>query len=292
MLDALAAALNKVYDVNFDRRYWETILGYWLLVYLSTLLDRARFLRATSLAPDQPAYLSSGVVCETVDQYMTLAAHSDDWNRKFMYLINQASKSSETGMSPSVYYCNDSLGLKGTALLEDRAIFSYDTIRYFGMKGFKLGLSLLFSCGVRLIYHLQFGRRKVVFYNSYFSRLSLLKIALFAGVRIDFYHIRRINSLEKSVDLKSISHPLRDRLRQTLLTANIRGNELLRLAILLIDRVIPIGILEGYQASIKYIEEEAKETPKYVFTDNYHFSGSDLYRMWTAEVVRRGAVYV
>ena len=44
-LPVIGSALNDAHKIHRDCKYWETVIGYWLVVYISVMFDRFEMLK-------------------------------------------------------------------------------------------------------------------------------------------------------------------------------------------------------------------------------------------------------
>lgn len=91
LLIDLASSLNQAHNLNGDIRYWETILGSWLVIFISAMFDKwemmklslSKYKNASIYAPDESI---TNFQFSDSDQFSTLVASNDSINHYIFYL--------------------------------------------------------------------------------------------------------------------------------------------------------------------------------------------------------------
>lgn len=271
MLEELTLALNEFHGKKYSTRYWNILLGHWLIRYVEVAFNRY-----TAILKAKEEYeISSTVSLEEYDYinatYTSLgyieATNDDIWNHVF---YSQVIK--HVG---GINFTNEEEVLRNIECyvgpsekeneIKVKSPFSFTA----------------FAMDV-LIKLLPFFKRNndAFIINSYLPKPQEMKLQLMLGqcpqlwVSPKFKKVRINKELRSKFKLKSsgfngFEHFLREE----------------------IGKHIPVCYFEGYQSLIDQVKNLPwPKNPKFIFTSN-NFDTDELFKAWTAEKTEAGTPY-
>lgn len=267
ILTELTQALNKFHQTRHSERYWNIVLGHWLLRYVSVAFNRYHTLdqaiknyeiSGTTVFDEKDYSLA------TADSLSFIWACNDDvWNH-VLYSRLMAYRG-DVQMNPS------------SALLEGCKGFSQEEKRPDGHRSLAKGLArkLVRTVGQKL------ARSSDAFIiNSYLPVKDEIKLQLALG---------QIPQRWSSPSFKRVLPDAAVRAELVIDYDKHEGVE--RYIRWQLAELIPTCYLEGY----KGLDKIAKtlpwpEKPKFIFTSN-NFAVDEIFKVWTASKVEQGVPY-
>lgn len=267
ILTELTQALNNVHQTQHSERYWNIVLGHWLLRYVSVAFNRYHTL-------DQAIsnYEISGTTFFAVKDYSLATADSlsfiwacndDVWNH-VLYSRLMAYRG-DVQMNPS------------SALLEGCKGFSQEEKRPDGHRSLAKGLArkLVRTVGQKL------ARSSDAFIiNSYLPVKDEIKLQLALG------------QIPQRWSSPSFERVLPDAAVRAELVIDYDKHEgVERYIRWQLAETIPTCYLEGYKGLDKIAKSLPwPEKPKFIFTSN-NFAVDEIFKVWTASKVEQGVPY-
>ena len=267
-LDKLVIFLNRFHGVDRKKSYWRLIVGPWLLNYIPVLWDRWESL---SSIRDEPVKLetiksTSNPSRQVAKDFNEAIAFYDshEWNHQ-IYL--------------SIINFRDDLNIRQKKIEIDLSIQNLNPLYKltFFRRCFNLSLKILdFSFNL-----LPIKNRKIVLFQSYFSKITFLKLAIrlkiLPGINaILDQQINYPNSIDRLSIEKIETYFLGDSNKE--MFEKFLANNLIK--------DMPISYLEGYQ---KLLNIQSKIfNAENIFTANAHFA-SELFKVWSAEQKLKGS---
>lgn len=275
LLGALAEAMNSHHRIERPLRYWQMILDPWLFTYVAVIWDRWECLRVAfeenaDLETTELAALPAAIrFFDYSDFIQTILG--DPWNyRVFLEIIE-----SEYGGRCKIRKSPDRAVERGGA---DDSSTRTQPSRSFKQKATRLVDGFLGKC---------FPENRAVIFDSFFplSKLVRLCLNLKQVPRLFMDAFEWPIALERSAEVDD-----RDLLAKKVASGTIAKTPFEAFLLRRIVNDIPSVYLEGYSALQAKAAEIAMK-PRAIFTTNAHW-GNELFKLWSAEQVVRGAKFV
>ncbi len=259
---AITIELNRVHNVNYSNRYWEIVLGPWLLSLVTCLLDRWNMIMFASRECDID-YVLLDNDCENIVPYDTLdfkeLRREDTWNNYvYSIIIDRWTSLKSANMALSDPIENNKLKLK----LKLKSKIKY----------FLYGLYNLASFFSR--------NNSIVFFDSYMSKVKQWKIEFLLGQTPSTRYSNIRPNVHIPIDLK---------LRQEVSFKFESNSEFELFVMSMLSKQLPVVFLEGYSYLVRKSNGYLfPKYPKIIFTSNAHLA-NDIFNIWSARSVEHNA---
>ena len=253
----LAKTLNKIHKVQYSNKYWEGIVGLWLLDFLIAFyekylivqkLNNSRLLKVYKFTNEKIFPKNSAQSRELMN--------SHEWNNEiFCYLIEKTKK--------NIIVSNLNIETIYNSKTKSKNIFS---LKLFFKKKIMQFFSFL-SMKLR-------KKNETFIIGSYLTFFDEIKLQ------------QKVNNLIKFNSAQIYNGSLSDdSIRAN--PANIRGGVLEKLIAGIILRQMPKSFLEDYKGIVKFSNELPwSKKPKKIFTAVHNFY-DDVFKIWTFEKKER-----
>lgn len=265
LLIDLASSLNQAHNLNFDTRYWEIIVGSWLVVFISAFFDKWEMMRlslskAESAAIFVPDELIANFQFIDTNQFTTLVASNDSINHKIFYLAARHLD------SKIIKIANSSKENKSISINSNKSF-----------------VKLFFNYVYSYINIYLLKKSKFIFFTSYFPNAAKRKIKYFYSENCVFDKVIFDTSTfpsSKQFDKREIIH-------NTILS-NIKNiNNFEYFCYKEISKFLPESFVENFK-NIRNRYFNAFPKCKLIFTANSHW-WDDGFKIWASERVASGA---
>jgi putative transferase (TIGR04331 family) len=270
LLVELAKELNRYHALKQPLRYWQIILGPWIVSYLSVIWDRWETLRLAFEKYPQLAIIQIGDVTEperSFDYYdYILRVVNDKWNYElFLEIIYSRYRDQCT-------IINSGKEKDGSAQLSSSKSVQKPSL--------KRRLKILLESSLAWVTR----RNKVVFVSSYFTLPVLIKLncALKQIPRLYEKEFEWPQALEEVKNSESKKQPITISLTPK--------NDYEHFLFGRIMKDIPVSYLTGFGSLLKIVQKISLQ-PKIILTANAHW-GNEVFKVWTAEQVLRGIKFI
>jgi putative transferase (TIGR04331 family) len=275
LLADLTRELNRYQGLDYSQRYWQMILDPWLLTYVSVIWDRWECLR---LAFEEHDHLETIAIelgarhkpcfdyTDSIEKIL-----NDSWNYRLFLEIVESNYSDRCIIRRCPAEAPPSADFGADALINPREERLRDRI-------FRFLDALLARLPIQ---------NQVVFYQSYFPPLALLRLNL------NLNQLARWYLTEFRAPIASggmIIGDEQDSARESLALQLKPNNSFESFLLNRIIHDIPSLYLEGYSA----LRAEAGRIymkPRIILTANAHW-GNELFKFWSAEQVYAGAKFI
>lgn len=270
LLVSLTQALNKLHGVDYNERYWQTLLDPWLAAYIGVIFDRWECLRiafeenkyhhtifVNSKGFDNPPY--------SYEDFVECAADSDKWNQ---YLYQQIIS----------YAYLDQCSIQKIDAPSSPAEIKIPAQRH------KLSVKRKFKSAITLYFNKYCKNNTVVFIGTSFNLYAFLKLHLYIGQLPSFdplYEYRPVCS-DSSFSVLSVDASKRSTLKIDF-QCTTAFEEFLK-QIIAYD--IPVCLIEDYIMLRDRIRKVVLR-PKVIVTGSSHW-GDYFAKMWFAEHISKG----
>jgi putative transferase (TIGR04331 family) len=268
MLPELARVLNGIHGVDYSVRYWRIVLGWWLFYFAQIFFDRWRVINAADEAYPNARLLrvptTSGIPASSDMLEFLKATVGDSWNERL---------SAEIAMRWTSIEVDD---------VADPILTMVDQTTPVAVRG--LGTSVRGRVFARVTPFMNWlGRRRMFYgkgialYSDYLRPMTKLKLAIM---------LRQIPTMNLSRQLPNFAVSIEKR-KWTLSTS---GTDAFASALAeLIPFYLPMCYLEGYTEVSKIAESSGPiHKPRVIMTANA-FASDDLWKIWAASEVEKGA---
>ena len=270
LLTNLCVKLNEIHDVEYTKKYWRTVIGPWLLVYVPVLFDRWENInKACALEenlltaiPDKKVVRS--IACDYSNS-LELMAYDDDWN----YLL----------------YCDILLFKKNHNFKFFKETFkpSARANSNTNLVSLKNLIVLFAHAGDALLNKIWTKRNyKFVLYKSYMPLKFMVKIALrqfqlpriFGEFEVSINYSSKVWSSLRQYDWPNLDSDFENFVYQQVL------------------QDIPKAYVENYLTIKKILKRgNFPVNPKIIMTANAHFY-NEIFKIWAAEMLNNGSKLV
>ena len=265
LLEELTKALNKIHTKSHSSRYWNIILGNWLVRYVSTCYNRYSTILAVLEEHD-----ISGTSVFRREKYSMVVSNSS----QFVNLVNQSS------WNNFLYFkVLDFIGFNKLYFLDANDIAIEDNTEELTNYRITTLKRLLKSGLTRLLPYFSRDSNALIL-NSYLPRIEEIKLQL---------RLLQIPQLHKpyTAQISPVDSNIRDALQIS--CDGHKGFE--KFIRDLLPEVLPTCFLEGFES----LEHAARSIgwpskPKFIFTSN-NFDTDELFKVWTSEKVEEGIPY-
>jgi putative transferase (TIGR04331 family) len=278
LISKLTDVLNSTHGVHENQRYWEIIIGPWLVAFVSAFFDRWEMYR---IAEEQykTFELSEDTQLESVkplldyQEFIESAAYSDEFNHNIF--VEVARFKNNPRIKVSEIKCH-----------------SY----YLAKPSKSCGLSFYRLFRIILLSFRNFSRRTYGFLSGLNSTKSrvLIQVAYFP---YDFL-LKLISLLRFHVaidhnfgELKSIDTRfgyLRNAMALKLRTHQVKEDNFYNFCLVMAPKFIPASALENLE-KIKFLNSKTLRNITVIFTANDHFA-NESFKIWAAERVKLGTL--
>lgn len=262
LINELSQSMNQFHAVRHSTRYWEILLGPWLLFYIRLIMNRYG-----TLVSVLNNYEISGVTAIDTELYtlpkkdfssFILAVDDSFWN---LALYSKILKHIDPGKI-NINYLNIS-----TDRLISNNINSKNTKDYV-------------RCILRKLLSVFVRRNDAFIIQSYLPRKAELLLQFVLG---------QVPQLWKSPDLieKQVDH----KLRSTLKINYSKHSDFSLFVRKLVFDLIPVCYLEGYESLLdQACELNWPIKPKFIFTSNSFFI-DEVFKAWLCDKIQNGVPY-
>ena len=270
LLHELTNELNRLHGVNYSERYWNIVVGPWLYKYIKTIVNRYCTLEQalSNYDIDETIIIKSHNYSLSSLTYMGFirCLGDDFWNHVLYANILQNWPESNINLIyreakvPDFYRQKHSVGVK--------RIWNWKRV----LKSLLFKVSKIF---------LNFARDSdAVIIKSYLPIFKELQLHIALGQFPQFWHTSKIAHIDEETGKRSGFFQNYERYHGI-------DREVRRLVSVLIPRCY----LEGYQSSLKQVNNLSwPHKPKFIYTAN-SFSTDEIFKLWTAKKVENGAPY-
>ncbi len=255
LIKKISQYLNKIHSENKDFKYWEKIVGPWLLYFITIVFDRYENLRnldnKEKIKTFIPKYnINDWIPLDFVDFEDMISR--DDWNYYIYSEIIKAQKLINYEELNQNLVNKKKYHRKKSRLLEKIIkILIYKLLRLIPEK----------------LRDISLVETNLKYYKHWYLNLKLKQFP--------FQYYIRENTKEKYIDNKYRKKNIDDKYF-------INENEFLKLLNNLIIQNIPIAYLESFKSNkARHIKVFPKK-PKFIFTSSAYFS-NELFKIWIAE---------
>ena len=288
-LGALASSLNEIHEVLHDARYWEIILGAWLLTHVSVVFDRFEVVRTCIDSNPEAIPKDLGLLEFTpptgYGDYIKAASQSHDFNANLFNLILAHARKVQgsAGQDWVVLPVRNAPPPSVLAILPSTTTFRRRIVRQCN-RNLRSSIALLNG----RLQSMALTRQRVLFSASYIRRTPLVKLQLLLrqAPLLDF----RLFDDNRSSDTPACES-LRSRLGQrTLDHFGPPENDFERCFTATLVAFLPLSALEDY-ANLR--RQTVGRTPnvRVAVTAISHYV-SEGFKIWAAEATERGAKLV
>ena len=273
LLVDIARAMNEYHQIERPLRYWQMVVGAWLLSYVAVIWDRWECLRLAFSESErlETVELSSIAGLRASSDYSDFSGqiNSDQWNYHiFLEIIKaQYARQCKIIAAPETSHPPGDLG--GGGRKRETATFKHKAARF--VDGLLARLP---------------SRGRVVFFQSYFPPRALLRLNMSLMQLPRLYWSEFDGPTTKYVTSGSDHDPDRGKIKLTLLPRTAFEAFLIgRIA-----RDIPSAYAEGFEVLRAWADRIAL-SPKVILTASAHWA-NEAFKVWSAEQVFRGAKLV
>lgn len=251
-LEIIYSKLNKIHNVNYSKKYWRILIGYWLFEFISIVFDNWKRLK----------YINSYYNLNYVEivKFRNFQLYFQDSN-DFSYKNN-----------------ND---IFNNIIYEDLLkFFKNINIKYYFIKKnfyrnnfYHSIINSIISCMVKIIIFINsffLGKNDAFFHNTYFSKKILFLLQIKLKQFPNFYISPKVNAVLLNKKMRS----------QTLGCLNDPFKKVLSK---LIFKYIPTSFLENYHNYLNKTKAiNWPKNPRFIFSSNSFFY-DDFFKFWLAE---------
>ncbi len=261
LLADIASAMNRYHQIDRTLRYWQMILGPWLLTYIAVIWDRWECLRLAfgEHGQLQTIALTSNVGCKPCFDYDDFIQKiiNDPWNHQLFLEIIESNYFSQCKVNK--LDSATSLETGSPSKLKARPL-KYKLVKF--VDGFLGWLPI---------------QNRVVFFQSYFTPAALLKLNLSLKQLPRLY----LKEFEWPIPLDD-SGLGRGDISLDSKAKNAFESFLLRRIV----KDLPYAYVEGFSA-LRDRASKIRMNPKMILTGVGHWA-SELFKLWSAEQVIKG----
>ncbi len=256
----MTTELNRIHDVDCSNRYWEIVLGPWLILLLPCLLDRWNMIMFASREYDID-YVLFDNDRENIVPYDTMGfkelRREDRWNN-YIYniIVDKWTSLKSVNIEPSNPIENNKLKFKFKSKIKFCLYGLYNFASFFSRNN------------------------SIVFFDSYMPKAKQWKIEFLLG---------QIPSTRYSYIRPDRHIPLDLKLRQGVSFKFESNSEFELFVMSMLPKQLPVIFLEGYTYLVR--KSNGYLFPKYpniIFTSNAHLS-NDVFNVWSARSAERNA---
>ena len=255
LIKKISQNLNKIHSENKDFKYWEKIVGPWLLYFITIIFDRYENIRNL----DDKENIKTFIPKYNIDDWIPLdfvdfedMISRDDWNYYIYSVIIKATK--------LINY--EELNQK---LINKKKYYRKKS--RFHEKIIKISIYKLFRLIPEKFRDVSLVETSLKYYKYWYLNLKLKKFP--------FQYYIRENTENKHIDNKCRKNNIDD-------IYFIKENEFLKLLNKLIIQNMPIAYIESFKSNkARHIKAFPKK-PKFIFTSSAYFS-NELFKIWIAE---------
>lgn len=267
LLDEVANELNKFHKTRHSLRYWNILIGHWLICYVETAFNRYFALEKALKNHD----VSKTIVFDSTDYSLTTndsldfiyACNDDVWNNIFYSKVIK--------FWGDVKFEVDSVPLQGVSG------FSQERNHLFRPTN---GIKYFIFYVVKNIFQKLIRKHDALIVGSYLPIKEEIKLQLSFG---------QCPQLWQSPSLKKFKPNQEKRQHFSIDSKKHSGFE--QFVRDLIVEIIPICYLEGYDQLIQQVKSlPLPAEPKFIFTSN-NFDTDQIFKAWTAMKVEEGFSY-
>ncbi len=255
VLDKYVHILNKIHNLNYDKRYWRIVLGPWLRFFIDISFDRFEIIKS---------------IAEKGHDVNIYKYESTQWAPKsfldFSNLINNESWN-EVIFSECIKYFNIPHSVKTDInITPDAEQVNKD-------RNFNFYLKKIFSFYERCIPN---SLNRVVIISAYINLLHLAKLQISMG------QLPYLSGPMIEIPDSSINHALRESIKSEPYLDNFQ-----HFIYSLIPLHIPKLYLENFLEFKSEVLSKYPKNPKTIFTSNA-YQADDAFKIWAAENVTNG----
>lgn len=277
LLEHLSAALNNYHQIEKPLRYWRMILDPWLLTYVAVIFDRWECLRIAFNDHNQfeTVALEPCAEHETPLDYSDFVSKAlgDVWNYQLFLEIIESTYSDQCGIR------------KASSPLFLKAEVEQDAATCAKPKP-KSKKRKIAAFADRLVGKL-FPRSRVVFFESYFPSVAMVKLCFKLGQFPRLY----LDDFEWTSSSGTPDKSSRQGVGRSNFVVRISAaNPFEAFLFKRIVKDIPVVCLEMF-AALKAKGDRISMRPKAIFTGTGHW-GNEMFKLWSAEQVSMGCKLV
>jgi putative transferase (TIGR04331 family) len=252
-LKTVSCKLNKIHNVNYSKKYWRVVIGFWLFEFISIIFDNWKRLK----------YISTNYNLNYVEvaKFKSL--------KLFFKNHNDFSDKSTTDIFNNVIY-EDLLKLFKNIKVK----YFYDNKKYFNNNVSYRSVFGILANNIKKIFiffnnFLKKNNNSVI-HNPYFSK----KISFLLQIKL-----KQIPNFYKSpnINIGLLNNKIRSE------TINHSKDPFSKVVSKLLFKYMPLSYLENYP---RYINEAKNinwpQKPKFIFSSNSFFI-DDFFKIWLAE---------
>lgn len=263
-LKILTSSLNKLFNKNNNKRYWEIIWGWWLYTFILVIYDRnlsiSKVLKmypksiTNILNPKSYiiAYNTRDYLDNIQNDFFNFQIYSSLWNKyegNVNSIITNSYKTKKT-INSIYYYCK---------------------------------MLLVNFC--RTLFKLIFKKSNIISFSTGFPKKTLLKIIFKSKFKVVPFELF-VNENIKSTKKINQDLDLRNELKDILVKHKKKNNHFLNICLIMISEHAPLSILEGYKTSVKINRRNINKC-NFLFSSNGFIN--DQWNILCAEHINNGA---
>ena len=267
----LCQVLNKYHGVNYGKRYWQILLGHWLQRYMNVILNRVKTLDKllqNHVISGTTVYENMNYVFATRNSRQAIWAFDDDrWNNaltmKIIHLLDELRFPVEiiAGFESEGFQCKE----------QPSKFISKSHIKKWFYRQYAKVASYLVKDSDALII------------NSYLPKMLEIELNIAFKQFPQFW-------IESDCSISVGTEPALRRRLSDQVVLNL-GNNVSRIASLMLFDLLPICFLEGFKSINKIVKQQPwPQKPKFIFTSN-NFDTDEIFKFYTASKVEIGCPY-
>ncbi len=268
IMDSLCKELNILHNINFSKKAWDIILGYWVAQFLTVTLDRWKLISGSKKFFFETNFENLNTIFVKVPQNSIEAVDfffEDEWNEFFFEsLIHEKKKIRKRKF---ISYKNVEIN-QSTKKVNLKNNY-FEKVRIF----IKWMLNKFLNLFSR-------GNDRYVFSSTGLKTFSLLKLR---------YHLSGVFYVEPNFPLAK-GFQYQNKKRQWHLPTTVDDTDYERLIKKLIPIWMPISFIEGFQKirlNLKHIKHVIPS--KVVIFSSYNHFSNDTFKIWAAEKINSGS---
>lgn len=272
LLNELTTALNKYHGIQRPLRYWQILLDPWLLTYVAVVFDRWECLRSAFEENERLDTISLTPALGTTppagyDEFNAQVL-GDDWNYQLFLQIIQETYADRCAIRPQPR-------LSDSSVSRGRLLHPGVSLRV------KRSRIVRFLDAIAGLWP---ARDRVVFFKSYFSPAALVRLNVSLG-QVPRLYLREFEAGHNAVESRRANAMFREPGAISLDGAPRNAFEHLLRRRLVQD--MPFSYIEWF-VSLKRRADAIRMRPAVILTANAHW-GNELFKLWSAEQVSKGA---
>jgi putative transferase (TIGR04331 family) len=263
LLIKVSLELNSIHKVEYSLKYWQIIIGPWLLTYIAVIFDRWESIRVSAdlNIPLKTIVPSSSIARSVAYDYsssMDLMTKDDEWNYLLYCDILQVQNIPEIEI------------IRENVVITNRPV-SINKRRRLNPKLMAANLLDYIARKLRLT-----DGYNILLYKSYFSIKSLMQL------NIKLKQIPRLHlEFEKYIYYGKLNPSMRSSLYK-----DYKTSEFETFLMKSVFNDIPKAYVEGFRHVSLYCKKLPKS--KIIFTANAHYD-NEVFKNWTAQQVENGS---